>query len=66
MRFWDAGKPVAPRKWRKQVAAEVSSPVEGEACTSEMEKQVISEVSSLVEGEACTPEMEKAGYFRGE
>ena len=28
MRFWDAGKPVAPRKWRKQIVSEVSSPVE--------------------------------------
>ena len=24
----DAGKPVAPRKWRKQIVSEVSSPVE--------------------------------------
>ncbi len=38
MQFWDAGKPAAPWKWRKQVAAEVSSSAEGESCTPEVGK----------------------------
>ena len=46
MRFWDAGKPVAPRKWRKQVISEVSSPVEGEACTSEYNN--LADISTIV------------------
>lgn len=46
MRFWDVGKPVAPRKWRKQIVSEVSSSAEEESCTPEYNN--LADISTIV------------------